>query len=87
MFLFWIIDSIGIRRRNPPSERVESAKPAFVQSLEDPRFSVILVICHRNHGQFVSGVAHLKNEFRRSGMLTAEQSEAILRCAAESSLR
>ena len=38
----------------------------------------------RNHGQFVSAVAKLKNSLRKAGTLTAEQAEAIQRCAAQS---
>lgn len=41
----------------------------------------------KNHGQFVSGVAHLKNRLRKSGVLTPQQAEAIQRCAATSRRR
>ncbi len=39
----------------------------------------------RNHGQFVSGVARLRNEWRKAGTLTNEQAQAIQRCAAHKS--
>lgn len=39
-----------------------------------------------NHGQFVSGVASLKNELRKSGVLTATQAQAIQSCAAQADL-
>jgi hypothetical protein len=37
----------------------------------------------RNHGQFVSGVAKLKNHLRKTFVLTAAQAEAIQSCAAQ----
>jgi len=40
----------------------------------------------KNHGQFVSGVAHLKNHLRKTSVLTAAQAAAIQACAARSSL-
>jgi hypothetical protein len=36
----------------------------------------------RNHGAFVSGVAHLKNQLRKTGILDPGQVAAIQRCAA-----
>jgi len=39
-----------------------------------------------NHGQFVSGVAQLKNQLRKDAVLTAAQAAAIQECAARSSL-
>jgi hypothetical protein len=40
----------------------------------------------KNHGKFVSGVAKLKNDLRKAGVLTAMQAEAIQDCAANSRL-
>jgi hypothetical protein len=40
----------------------------------------------KNHGQFVSGVAKLKNNLRKRSVLTASQAAAIQSCAARSSL-
>lgn len=37
----------------------------------------------RNHGQFVSDVASLANELKRSGILTGRQAGALLGCAAK----
>ena len=36
-----------------------------------------------NHGQFVSCVAHLLNEWRRAGLITEAQRRAIMNCAAQ----
>lgn len=36
----------------------------------------------KNHGQFVSGVAHLKNTLRKQGILTNQQADALQSCAA-----
>lgn len=38
----------------------------------------------RNHGAFVSGVAHYTNNLRRMGSMTDEQRNAIIECAAHS---
>lgn len=38
----------------------------------------------KNHGQFVSAVAKLKNAWRKAGLITSEQAEAIQSCAARS---
>jgi hypothetical protein len=40
----------------------------------------------KNHGQFVSGVARLKNRLRKEAILTPVQAAAIQECAARSSL-
>lgn len=40
----------------------------------------------KNHGQFVSEVAQLKNKLQRDGILTATQAAAIQECAARSRL-
>ena len=40
----------------------------------------------QNHGKFVSGVAALKNEWRKTGVVSAEDAEAIQHCAAAASL-
>lgn len=40
----------------------------------------------RNHGQFVSGVAHLTNELKKSGLITGSQKGAIQSCAASANL-
>ena len=40
----------------------------------------------RNHGQFVSAVAQLKNQLRKDSLLTAAQASAIAKGAARSSL-
>ncbi len=39
-----------------------------------------------NHGQFVGGVAQLKNQLRKEALLTAAQAATIQECAARSSL-
>lgn len=39
-----------------------------------------------NHGQFVSGVAHLTNELRKAGIITNNQKSAIQSCAAGASI-
>jgi hypothetical protein len=39
-----------------------------------------------NHGQFVSGVAHLTNELKKSGLITGSQKSAIQSCAAGASI-
>jgi hypothetical protein len=39
-----------------------------------------------NHGQFVSGVAHLTNELKNAGMITGSQKSAIQSCAAGANL-
>lgn len=38
----------------------------------------------RNHGQFVSRIAQLKNGLRKQGLLTPAEAEAIQKCAARS---
>jgi hypothetical protein len=40
----------------------------------------------KNHGRFVSGVAKLKNDLRKTSVLTPAQAEAIQACAARSNL-
>ena len=40
----------------------------------------------KNHGQFVRGVAALKNGLRKQGVLTPAQADAIHSCAAEARL-
>jgi hypothetical protein len=40
----------------------------------------------KNHGQFASGVAALKNGLRKQGVITPAQSEAIQSCAARARL-
>lgn len=40
----------------------------------------------RNHGKFVSGVAHLTNDLKRAGAITGAEKGAIMRSAAGSSL-
>lgn len=40
----------------------------------------------KNHGQFVSRIAALKNDLRKQGILSAAEAAAIQRCAARSSL-
>jgi hypothetical protein len=40
----------------------------------------------KNHGQFVGGVAKLKNTYRKAAVLTDEQAAAIQRCAAHADL-
>jgi hypothetical protein len=39
-----------------------------------------------NHGQFVSGVAHLLNDLKKAGIITGSQKGAIQSCAAGSNL-
>ena len=39
-----------------------------------------------NHGQFVSCVAHLLNEWRRAGLITEAQRRAIMTCAAHAQI-
>jgi hypothetical protein len=39
-----------------------------------------------NHGQFVSGVAHLTNDLRKAGIITEAQKTAIRKCAAKASI-
>ncbi|HEV2914002.1 MAG TPA: PA domain-containing protein [Pyrinomonadaceae bacterium] len=39
-----------------------------------------------NHGQFVSGVANLTNELKKSGLISASQKSAIQSCAAGASI-
>ena len=40
----------------------------------------------RNHGQFVSGVAHLAIVLRKAGHITAAQQNALVSCVASSGL-
>ncbi|MDQ3665437.1 MAG: hypothetical protein M3410_02350 [Acidobacteriota bacterium] len=40
----------------------------------------------RNHGQFVSSIAHLTNELKKAGLITGDQTGAIRRCAARASV-
>jgi hypothetical protein len=40
----------------------------------------------KNHGQFVSGVAKLKNELRKTSVISAKQAAAIQSCAAAAKL-
>jgi hypothetical protein len=40
----------------------------------------------KNHGDFVSGVAHLTNDLRNDGLITGSQKDAIMSCAAGSDL-
>lgn len=40
----------------------------------------------RNHGQFASGVAKLKNQLRATGVLTADQAAAVQACAGKARL-
>lgn len=40
----------------------------------------------RNHGQFISCVAHLTNELKNSGVITGQQKGAIQRCAARANI-
>jgi hypothetical protein len=40
----------------------------------------------KNHGDFVSGVAHLTNELKKAGLITGSQIGAIQSCAAGSNL-
>jgi len=40
----------------------------------------------KNHGQFVSGVAKLKNDLRKSGVLSNAQAQAVQGCAARARL-
>lgn len=39
-----------------------------------------------SHGQFVSGVAHLKNSLRKQGILTTAQANALQNCAAQAQI-
>lgn len=39
-----------------------------------------------NHGEFVSGVAQLKNSLRKQGILTSQQANAIQTCAAQAQI-
>jgi hypothetical protein len=39
-----------------------------------------------NHGQFVSGVAHLTNALKKAGIITNDQKSAIQSCAAGASI-
>ncbi len=40
----------------------------------------------RNHGAFVSCVAHLTNDWKAEGLITEEEKEAIMECAATSGI-
>jgi hypothetical protein len=40
----------------------------------------------RNHGEFVSCIAHLTNDLRNAGIITGRQKGAIQRCAAQSDI-
>jgi len=54
------------------------------QSMED-----LIMDCAsnaNNHGQFVSCVAQLTNAWKSAGLITGEQKELIMECAAESNL-
>lgn len=40
----------------------------------------------RNHGQFVSSVAKLTNEWKKAGLITDDEKSTIMECAAQSSI-
>jgi hypothetical protein len=52
-------------------------------------FSELIAACAANasnHGAFVSCVAHLTNTWKKAGLITGAQKDAIMECAAESDL-
>lgn len=58
------------------------ANPLFVNGCTLKDMIDHILASSRNHGQFVSGVAHLTNALKSNGLLTAKEKAAIQRCAA-----
>ena len=59
------------------------------QLIDDTCMSDLIANCEedaKNHGDYVSCVAHLTNDWKKDGLITGTEKDAIQSCAAEADI-